>query len=72
MTCVRGHVTSVQVSCDPYVWFIACVYPSCCVHSLTLISFQTVKTEGPMALYKGIVPSYLRLGPWNIIVSLNS
>ncbi|XP_011406045.2 PREDICTED: kidney mitochondrial carrier protein 1-like [Amphimedon queenslandica] len=31
----------------------------CCV--------QTIKTEGFMALYKGFTPSYLRLGPWNII-----
>lgn len=25
-----------------------------------------------MALYKGFTPSYLRLGPWNIIVSTNT
>lgn len=28
---------------------------------------QTVKTEGIMALYKGFIPNWLRLGPWNII-----
>ncbi|XP_076043337.1 uncoupling protein Bmcp mitochondrial isoform X2 [Oratosquilla oratoria] len=28
---------------------------------------QTVKHEGPLALYKGFVPTWLRLGPWNII-----
>ena len=28
---------------------------------------RTCKTEGPMALYKGFVPTYLRLTPWNII-----
>ncbi|KAL8595989.1 hypothetical protein ACOMHN_018301 [Nucella lapillus] len=28
---------------------------------------QTVKTEGVMALYKGFIPNWLRLGPWNII-----
>ncbi|XP_046564447.1 kidney mitochondrial carrier protein 1-like isoform X1 [Haliotis rubra] len=28
---------------------------------------QTVKTEGFMALYKGFVPTWVRLGPWNII-----
>ncbi|VDI59288.1 kidney mitochondrial carrier protein 1-like [Mytilus galloprovincialis] len=28
---------------------------------------QTVKTEGVMALYKGFVPTWVRLGPWNII-----
>lgn len=29
--------------------------------------YQTIKYEGFFALYKGIVPAYLRLGPWNII-----
>lgn len=28
---------------------------------------QTVKNEGPLALYKGFIPTWLRLGPWNII-----
>jgi len=28
---------------------------------------KTVKNEGPCALYKGFLPSYLRLGPWNVI-----
>lgn len=28
---------------------------------------QTVKAEGPLALYKGFIPTWLRLGPWNII-----
>ncbi|XP_046362660.1 kidney mitochondrial carrier protein 1-like [Haliotis rufescens] len=28
---------------------------------------QTVKTEGIMALYKGFIPTWVRLGPWNII-----
>lgn len=28
---------------------------------------QTVKTEGVFALYKGFIPNWLRLGPWNII-----
>jgi len=28
---------------------------------------RTVKTEGVMALYKGFIPNWLRLGPWNII-----
>ncbi|KAK8724389.1 hypothetical protein OTU49_011369 [Cherax quadricarinatus] len=28
---------------------------------------QTVKSEGPLALYKGFIPTWLRLGPWNII-----
>jgi solute carrier family 25 protein 14/30 len=29
--------------------------------------FQTVRHEGAMALYKGFIPTWLRLGPWNII-----
>lgn len=28
---------------------------------------QTVRTEGVMALYKGFIPAWLRMGPWNII-----
>ena len=28
---------------------------------------QTVRYEGCRALYKGFVPTWLRLGPWNII-----
>lgn len=28
---------------------------------------QTVKSEGPRALYKGFCPTWVRLGPWNII-----
>lgn len=31
--------------------------------------FQTWRSEGFMALYKGFFPNWLRLGPWNIIVS---
>ncbi|KAG5448686.1 Kidney mitochondrial carrier protein 1 [Clonorchis sinensis] len=29
--------------------------------------FQTVRYEGTMALWKGFVPNWMRLGPWNII-----
>jgi len=38
---------------------------------LKLISapLQTLRTEGPLALYRGFIPAYLRIGPWNIIVS---
>ncbi|KOB73101.1 putative mitochondrial oxoglutarate/malate carrier, partial [Operophtera brumata] len=32
--------------------------------------FQTVRSEGPAALYKGFVPTWLRMGPWNIIFFL--
>ncbi|XP_024215286.1 mitochondrial uncoupling protein Bmcp isoform X2 [Halyomorpha halys] len=28
---------------------------------------QTVKNEGIMALYKGFIPTWIRMGPWNII-----
>lgn len=28
---------------------------------------KTVKHEGVMALYKGFLPSYIRLGPWNVL-----
>ncbi|GAB6019891.1 hypothetical protein CHUAL_001426 [Chamberlinius hualienensis] len=31
---------------------------------------QTVRQEGFLALYKGFIPTWVRLGPWNIIVSL--
>lgn len=31
---------------------------------------KTVRNEGFFALYKGFLPSYLRLGPWNIIFFL--
>lgn len=34
-----------------------------------LYFFQTWKNEGFFALYKGFWPNWLRLGPWNIIVS---
>jgi solute carrier family 25 protein 14/30 len=30
---------------------------------------KSIKSEGLMSLYRGFIPSYLRLGPWNIIVS---
>ncbi|XP_069105093.1 kidney mitochondrial carrier protein 1-like [Argopecten irradians] len=28
---------------------------------------QTVRNEGLMALYKGFIPNWFRLGPWNVI-----
>lgn len=31
---------------------------------------QTVKSEGFLALYKGFIPTWVRLGPWNIIFFL--
>lgn len=40
----------------------------CACHFLLL---QTFKSEGFFALYRGFVPQFLRLFPWNVIVSLN-
>lgn len=31
---------------------------------------KTVRHEGVMALYKGFIPSYLRIGPWSMIFFL--
>lgn len=28
---------------------------------------QTVRNEGFLALYKGFIPTWVRMGPWNII-----
>ena len=28
---------------------------------------HTMRTEGPPALFKGFVPSFARMGPWNVI-----
>jgi solute carrier family 25 protein 14/30 len=28
---------------------------------------STVKNEGLLALYRGFVPSFMRMGPWNVI-----
>jgi len=33
-----------------------------------LNTLKTIKNEGVLVLYKSLIPSYLRLGPWNIIV----
>ncbi|CAL1544427.1 unnamed protein product [Lymnaea stagnalis] len=35
--------------------------------STTDCLIRTVKTEGVSALYKGFIPNWLRLGPWNVI-----
>jgi hypothetical protein len=29
---------------------------------------KTIRMEGWSALYKGFVPNYMRLGPWNVVV----
>jgi hypothetical protein len=31
---------------------------------------KTIRNEGVLALYKGFIPSYLRLGPWSMIFFL--
>ena len=28
---------------------------------------KVVRNEGPLALYKGFVPGWLRLGPWQLV-----
>lgn len=43
----------------------------CLRTGLSLLSSQTWKSEGFFALYKGFWPNWLRLGPWNIIVSFS-
>jgi len=30
-------------------------------------NIKTVRTEGVLALYKGYMPKWLQLGPWNIM-----
>ena len=35
-------------------------------------AFKTVQHEGPLALYKGFVPQWLRLGPWCMIMCVVS
>lgn len=30
-------------------------------------ALHTVTTEGVQALYKGFIPSFARMGPWNVI-----
>ena len=61
-TIVSLHISSCLwwVFMDIWLWYLMNVL-SCLL--------QTLRTEGPLALYKGFFPSYLRLGPWNIIVS---
>lgn len=47
--------------------------PPSTLHSAfnVFVFLQTWRHEGFMALYKGFFPNWLRLGPWNIIVSFN-
>jgi solute carrier family 25 uncoupling protein 27 len=31
-----------------------------------MLVFKVIAHEGPLALYKGFVPGWLRLGPWQL------
>ena len=33
-------------------------------------AFLTIKTEGIRALYKGVIPAFMRMGPWNVVFFL--
>lgn len=58
-------------SCSYWVCLSGCIFGMlfdlCCVRHVCC--WQTIRHEGFFALYKGFIPLYLRLGPWNIIVS---
>jgi len=30
-------------------------------------ALKTVRAEGPLALYKGFAPAYMRLAPWQLV-----
>uniref|UniRef100_A0A336LJS6 CSON002037 protein n=1 Tax=Culicoides sonorensis TaxID=179676 RepID=A0A336LJS6_CULSO len=46
----------------------ACATPSPRIYTGSIdCAIRTVKNEGFRALYKGFIPTYLRMGPWNII-----
>lgn len=34
-------------------------------------AIKTVRSEGPLALYKGFAPAYMRLGPWQLVFFLS-
>ena len=56
-----------------FIWENCVEFMSCHFLFIELfISLQTVRTEGFMALYKGFIPIWVRLGPWNIIVSFET
>ncbi|EFN74547.1 Kidney mitochondrial carrier protein 1 [Camponotus floridanus] len=50
----RVHVDSNKLSSHIYNGSIDCL-------------IQTIKYEGILALYKGFIPTWFRMGPWNII-----
>ena len=61
-----GHVYTGSINC------FVMVCPKIMILSNFEFSSQTLRTEGVTALYKGFIPSYLRIGPWNIIVSFHT
>ena len=63
---MTGHVYTGSINC------FVMVCPKIMILSNFEFSSQTLRTEGVTALYKGFIPSYLRIGPWNIIVSLHT
>ncbi|KAG5347220.1 KMCP1 protein, partial [Acromyrmex charruanus] len=50
----RVHIASKKASSYIYSGSIDCLV-------------QTIKNEGVLALYKGFIPTWFRMGPWNII-----
>jgi solute carrier family 25 protein 14/30 len=42
-------------------------YPEKIYRSSVHCCLATVKNEGVLALYRGFVPSFMRMGPWNVI-----
>lgn len=51
---LHPRLTSSTISTTPYKGIVDCFV-------------KTIKNEGFLALYKGFFPSWLRLGPWNIV-----
>lgn len=52
-------------------WKVSNHYPNLYSCQKQLFFFlQTVRNEGFLALYKGFIPTWLRMGPWNIIFFL--
>ncbi|XP_064638915.1 kidney mitochondrial carrier protein 1-like isoform X2 [Lineus longissimus] len=54
---VKGAVLATPVAGSPAILYTSAFDCIC----------QTIRHEGPMALYKGFIPTWVRLGPWNII-----
>jgi solute carrier family 25 uncoupling protein 8/9 len=65
-------LTSVRVG---WVWCgvlgLSPLKPTLCVR-FTPLHAQIISKEGPMALYKGFLPNFARIGTWNIVVCVPS